>query len=490
MTKRLYFFSILVAAVLGGLVSVAVYNYVTEDRTADLSSFEEKQQIRFSNILSDTNFTVPEGLNFVYAAEIVTPAVVHIKSSFNASERGYRNPLEELFDFGPRNPGRRGQGFGSGVIISDDGFIATNNHVIDNANVMEVTLSNGRKFRAKLVGKDPTTDLALVKIDAKNLPFVRFGDSDRLKIGEWALAIGNPFAQGTPYDLTSTVTAGIISAKGRSIGILQDSLRIESFIQTDAAVNPGNSGGALVNLKGELIGINTAIASPTGSFSGYSFAVPVSIVSKVMNDLLEYGAVQRALLGVTINDIDSDLAESESLEEYSGVYIVGVSRNGAAQEAGIEPGDIIISINGRKVNTVSQLQELIAQKRPGDKVNVQLVRDGSDFELTARLKSAGGSYDVVRPETTTLIEGAQFKDVPAELLKSLNIGHGVQITTLEDGKLREAGVREGFIITSVDKMEVNSVGGLKDILEDKKGEVSLLLGVYPNGEKAWYSIRW
>jgi serine protease Do len=344
-----------------------------------------------SGVFSDTSFSIPDGLNFVYAAETVTPTVVHIKSSYSSGSGYFHNPLEEFFDMRPENPrGRRGLGYGSGVIISDDGYIVTNHHVIDNADLLEVTFFDGRKVKAKLVGQDPTTDLALIKISGKNLPYVRFGDSDKLKIGEWVLAIGNPYANGKSYDLTSTVTAGIISAKSRSIGILRDTLRVESFIQTDAAVNPGNSGGALVNLNGELVGINTAIASPTGSFSGYSFAIPVSIVKKVMNDLLEFGTVQRALLGVMISEINADVAQAQKILEYNGVFIEGVTPRGAADEAGIKANDVIISIDGKPVNTVPQLQELVAQKRPGDRINVEVLRQGHPRTIIAALKSAKG----------------------------------------------------------------------------------------------------
>ena len=482
MSKKQFFTGIFLAAILGGLIAIGIYKSF-ETNENPYNSFRENQNIRFSNISVDTSeYTVPEGLHFVYAANQVTPAVVHIKSSFESSGN-FRNPLEELFDLNPRNR-RRGQGFGSGVIISEDGYITTNNHVIDNADEMEVTLNNGRKFKAKLIGTDPTTDLALIKIDAKGLPYVNFGDSDKLNIGEWVLAIGNP------YDLTSTVTAGIVSAKGRSIGILRDSLRIESFIQTDAAVNPGNSGGALVNLKGELIGINTAIASPTGSYSGYSFAVPVSLVGKVMDDLLEFGAVQRALLGVTIADINAELAEEYELKEYSGVYVEDVSPSGAAMEAGMKRGDIIVSINEITTGSVSELQEQIALKRPGDKITVDFIRNGKKETIEAILKSTKGTLEVIRPKTTLLIEGATFENLDINELETLDLKGGVKISSVESGKWKSAGIREDYIITSIDKIEVNNVVDLKRILNNKKGETILLLGVYPDGEKAWYSVKW
>jgi Do/DeqQ family serine protease len=361
--------------------------------------------------------------------------------------------------------------------------------VIDDADLLEVTLSNGRKYKAQLIGTDPTTDLALIKIDARDLPNVNFGNSDQLKVGEWVLAVGNPFAQGTPFDLTSTVTAGIVSAKGRSIGILRDSLRIESFIQTDAAVNPGNSGGALVNLKGQLIGINTAIASPTGAYSGYSFAVPVSLVKKVMDDLLEFGIVQRALLGVTIRDITADLAEDEDIAEFSGVYVDQLSNGGAAEEAGLKSGDVIIAIDGRPTRTVSELQEQIARHRPGDKVTVEFLRDNEKLEKSATLKSTTGNTAIVKPTTALEYQGVMFENLTSEEIKEYNVEGGVKVNEVADGKWKEVGVRPDFIITSIDKIDVKNVVTLKKILDNNEGEVVLLLGMYPNGEKAWYSVK-
>lgn len=490
MTKTQFFAGIVLAAILGAGISLFTYISFFEKEE---STFTQKQNFQFSsnNLETDTaSYIVPEGLNFISAADNVIPGVVHIKSSYESSGSNFRNPLEEFFDLNPRNRGRRGQGFGSGVLISEDGYIATNNHVIDNADLMEVTLSNGQKFKAKLIGTDPTTDLALIKIDANKLPFVKFGDSDNLRVGEWVLAIGNPFAQGTPFDLTSTVTAGIVSAKGRSIGILRDSLRIESFIQTDAAVNPGNSGGALVNLAGKLIGINTAIASPTGSYSGYSFAVPVSLVRKVMDDLLEFGIVQRALLGVTIRDITANLAEERNLAEFSGVYVDQLSTGGAAAEAGLTHGDIIIAIDEKRTRTVSELQEQIARHRPGDRVLVTFLRDGEEETKYATLKSTAGNTNIVKPKTTIDIKGAIFENLESAEMENLDLNNGVKVKEVNSGIWKEVGIRPDFIITSIDKIEVNDVISLKRILDSKKGEAILILGKYPNGEKAWYSLKW
>jgi len=368
------FFSMLLASLIGGAVSIAGYKYFIADERSQ--SFLERQQVvlsKFSNAegktkdlsdeqpqkKSERNYEIPAELNFVDAAEKVTPAVVHIKTTYNGSAASYgRNSLEDMMKefFGDRGGddgfyGNRGQRMssGSGVIITDDGYIATNNHVVEGASSIEVVLNDKRSYEGKIVGTDPTTDLALIKVSGEDLPFVPFGNSDAVKIGEWVLAIGNPF------DLTSTVTAGIVSAKARNINILRnrDSYSIESFIQTDAAVNPGNSGGALVDLEGNLIGINTAIATNTGSYSGYSFAVPVTLVKKVMDDLLSYGEVQRALMGVTILDINAEVAEQMDIKEIKGVYINGVNPGSGADDAGILKGDIILSINGVEVNDVS-----------------------------------------------------------------------------------------------------------------------------------------
>jgi len=307
-------------------------------------------------------------MDFTAAAESSVNAVVHVKTT--AFRQMEVNPLYEFF-FGitPESQSRPVMGFGSGVIISEDGYIVTNNHVIEGSDEVQVTMNDRREFKAELIGVDPTTDLALLKIDEKGLPKIKYGDSDNLQLGEWVLAVGNP------YNLTSTVTAGIVSAKARNINILRNSFSIESFIQTDAAVNPGNSGGALVNTLGQLVGINTAIASRTGNYTGYSFAIPVSIVQKVVGDLMEFGEVQRALLGVTITNVTSELAKEEKLDDTKGVYVSGLSENGAAMDAGIKPGDVITSINGIKVNTVSELQEQISKYRPKDKVDVLLKRN-------------------------------------------------------------------------------------------------------------------
>ncbi|MDX1628849.1 MAG: PDZ domain-containing protein, partial [Fulvivirga sp.] len=329
------------------------------------------------------------------------------------------------------------------------------------------------------------TDLALIKIDAEQLNFVQYGNSDNVSPGEWVLAVGNPF------DLNSTVTAGIVSAKARNIGILRakNDLQIESFIQTDAAVNPGNSGGALVNLNGELIGINTAIATPTGNYAGYSFAVPVSLVKKVMDDLLEFGKVQRGLLGIQIRDVTARLAKSQDLSVYNGVYVSRVNENSAAKESGIESGDVIVAINGVPVTNVSELQELVARNRPGDQVKVTYLRGEVTTEVNTTLRDFAGIAAVSNRTFDNVIEGATFEKLSYEELEKLDLTNGVKISHIEAGKWKDAGLQQGFIITAIDKLSVESVEDLHNILENKQGGI-LVEGYYPQGERGVFGMDW
>ena len=388
---------------------------------------EKKAEPSFTNTSPKTEFrfvsgATPEGaVNFQTAAEISVHSVVHIKTMSQGDN--FSNSMNDPFRdfFGPyRGNPQPIMGSGSGVIISENGYIATNNHVVNGADKIEVTLNNNKTYTAEVIGKDPTTDLALLKIDEKSLSFLNYGNSDEVRVGEWVLAVGNPF------NLTSTVTAGIISAKGRNINILENNpekgiFPIESFIQTDAAVNPGNSGGALVNTKGELVGINSAIASNTGSYSGYSFAVPVNIVKKVMNDLLEFGTVQRGFLGVYMREIDSKLAEERSIKEYKGVYVSGLVDGGSAELAGIKEGDVIMKIGDVAVNNSPELQEQVGKYRPGDKINISLARLGKLMEIPVVLKNKNGNTDVVKKEKVESINvlGATFNVPSAEELKKL-----------------------------------------------------------------------
>ena len=474
MNGRQFLITAIVASFIGGFVAITSLKYYNEEISPQYNSIAERQKVQFTNFSPDSNYIVPEGLNFVHAAEQVIGGVVHIRSRYNAT-----NDVFQSFR------GRPSQTSGSGVIISDDGYIVTNNHVIDNASAVEVTLHDNRSYPAKIIGTDPSTDLALLKINERNLSFIKYGNSDNVKLGEWVLAVGNPF------NLTSTVTAGIVSAKARNIGILRDNngLQIESFIQTDAAVNPGNSGGALVNLNGELIGVNTAIATQTGSYQGYSFAVPVSLVRKIMDDLLEFGEVQRGLLGIRIGDVTARLAEQEGLDVVQGVYVASVNENSAAEEAGIKPGDVITKIESVKVDNVAELQEMVARNRPGDMVKVTFNRNGKVKEVDAVLRNTAGDTELVTRSTSDEFEGASFRDLTSREKRELEIPGGAKITDIRDGKWSQSGIEEGFVITAIDKVSVDTAEDVARILQNKKGGV-LIEGRYDNGDQALYAMKW
>ncbi|WP_262386078.1 Do family serine endopeptidase [Hymenobacter sp. BT491] len=484
------------SAILGGGVAVGGYKLLEPERINAPQVIAADPNVRYTSELRSSNYVVPEGLNFTAAAASVTPAVVHVMTEYapkmgdNSTAR--MDPFlrqffgDDIEQYHGRSQGAQ-MGSGSGVIIAANGYIVTNNHVIDKADKIEVVLDDKRKFKAELVGTDPNTDLALLKVQADNLPFVRYGNSDDVKVGQWVLAVGNPF------NLNSTVTAGIISAKGRNINILrrEDNMGIESFLQTDAVVNPGNSGGALVNLNGDLIGINSAIASQTGVFEGYSFAVPSSIVSKVVDDLLKYKVVQRALLGVNIREVDATLASEKKLKNLNGVYVVGLGKNSAAADAGLQEGDIITEINGVKVNTASQLQEQVARFRPGDKIKVAFLRDEKARTVSATLRNATGTTEVVREEVAKPIkyEGATLAPVSRQEMNKLGLEGGAKISGVKDSNFRETGIDEGFIITRIDKNKVTKPQDVQRYLEAAKdNQGALVEGIYPDGRKAYYPI--
>jgi serine protease Do len=435
----------------------------------------EQKPVSFVNLPANSQQQLPD---LTFAAENSIHAVVHIATqSVRGGGWSSGNPFfDEFFGLRQQQP-QIATGFGSGVILSEDGFIVTNNHVIENAQNIKVILNNKQEYDAKLIGADPSTDLAVLKIEAENLPFLTYGNSDELKLGEWVLAVGNPF------NLTSTVTAGIVSARARNLRINADQYSIESFIQTDAAVNPGNSGGALVNQNGNLVGINTAIASRTGSFAGYSFAVPVSIVKKVVEDLREFGMVQRALLGVTISDIDARLANEKGFTSYEGVFVSGVTDQGAAREAGIQEGDVIMSIAGEPVNSSSELQERISRFRPGDDVDVLVKRKNDRKHFKVTLRNRHGDTQIVRDDFTLL--GATFEAVSNEEKRILNIENGIKVARVDAGKLKDAGLNKGFIITHVNKKAINEVNDLRREIGNAKGGI-LVEGIYPNGELAYF----
>jgi Do/DeqQ family serine protease len=432
--------------------------------------------------------------DFTKAAEKTVNAVVGVKNVQTVQQR-YQS-MDPFFEYFFGYQGRQQQqkpqtkeGYGSGVIISEDGYIVTNNHVIDGADTLTVTLNDQRQFTATLVGTDPSTDIALLKIEANDLPTIPFGESDALKVGEWVLAVGNPFM------LNSTVTAGIVSAKARSLGMGNGQMGIESFIQTDAAVNPGNSGGALVNTAGELVGINTAIYSQTGNYAGYSFAVPSSIVQKVVTDLRQYGAVQRAMLGVVIRNVDAQLAKEKGLSVSEGVYVDDVSENSAAEAAGIRKGDVITAVNHNAVKTTSQLQEQVARHRPGDKVLVEYLRDGKASSVNVELKNAQGNTEVIKKRDISEL-GAEFSTLNREDQLRYGVRHGVKVKSVKSGSaFAKAGIKEGFVILKVNDRSVNSEKELKAIAEaltsrrdNSEDPVMFIVGVYPQGKTAYYAV--
>lgn len=490
-------FTLTLASALGGAATLGAYKLFVEEKKYE--KFENEQTLTFARYMQPdtTNVIVPQGLNFIYASNVVRPTVVHIKSTYQAkqSQRGnnphFNDPFFRYFFDEPdgfdQQQQKPQQSTGSGVIISADGYIVTNNHVIEGATKIEVTLDDKRKYEAKLIGRDPETDLALLKIEEKSLSFAKFGNSDKINVGEWVLACGNPF------DLTSTITAGIVSAKGRNINLLRgnSNYAIESFIQTDAAVNPGNSGGALVNLKGELIGINTAIASTTGAYSGYSFAVPATIVKKVTEDLLNYGEVQRALLGVMITDVTAELAKEKNLSEIRGVYISGANENSSAKDAGIQEGDVILKVDDVNVNSSSELQEAIAQHRPGETVKITILRNNSKILKSVVLKNKRGNTNVVKQASNNFNEdlSVEFAELSKEDLQKYKVTSGVKIVKVFEGRMSEAGAKSGFVITHIDKKRVASIQDIKLALEVKTGGV-LIEGVYPSGQKGYYGIGW
>lgn len=440
---------IFLVSALGGALTLGTYKVFFEQ--PQVTTVFESQPVPVMR----TGMVPSDAISFTDAAEKTVNSVVHVKTAVENNGYSAQSPLDFFFGV-PRgynqNP-RMQMGSGSGVIISKDGYIVTNNHVIDKAQTIEVSLNDDRKYEAKLVGTDPTTDIALLKVDAdEDLPFLTFTNSDDVRLGEWVLAVGNPF------NLTSTVTAGIVSAKSRSIGIINERTAIESFIQTDAAVNPGNSGGALVNTSGDLVGINSAISTHTGSFEGYSFAVPSNIVQKVVKDILEFGTVQRAFIGVNISDITPRLTDELDLEIRSGVYVAGVSEKGAAYEAGIESGDVIVAVNERSVSKSSELQELIGRKRPGDNVKITVNRKGSLKEFDVELRNMNGTTTVIRKDDTKFSNmlGANFSPLSSSEKSKYGVRFGVKVKSLDKGILQQQGIPEGFIITHINRKQIEN----------------------------------
>ncbi len=474
------FLGYLFIAILGGASFALINKAIESKETQSVSMVNERLPLVQANYEPRSAVIGPD---FVDAANLTVHAVVHISAELKQKNKVYNDFFDMFNDFF-NNPQYRYNtpaiATGSGVIISPDGYIVTNNHVVQEASKLEITLNDRRSFKAKVIGTDPTTDLALIKIDTDNLPSLVFGNSDNVKVGEWVLAVGNPF------NLTSTVTAGIVSAKARNINILGEVSAIESFIQTDAVVNRGNSGGALVNTEGELVGINAAIASNTGSYTGYSFAIPVNIVKKVIEDIRNFGEIQRAFLGISFQEIDSKFADEKGFSEVKGIYVQEVIDDGAAADAGIKQGDVIISVNDVQTNSKAELLEMIGTHRPGDKLKIVVMRDDKIKNFDVTLKNRSGNTDVVKKDNLNVL-GATFQTVSGDEMKSLNISHGVKVASLDTGKLSSAGIRQGFIIMYIDKEPVKTVDELKNYLDSKRGG-TLFEGIYPNGQRAYYGV--
>jgi len=464
---------ILLTSLVSAFVSVAVYRFFEKPREVII---REKMPATYANYSPDAfygnaqrNFISAAPNNFISAAETVTPAVVNIKSSQDSD-----------YDFWGGSS--FGASSGSGVIISPDGYIVTNNHVIEEGGNIEVTLNDNREFTAKLVGVDKTTDLALLKIKADNLTFTTFGNSDSLRVGEWVLAVGNPF------NLESTVTAGIISARGRDINILDDQYSIESFIQTDAAINPGNSGGAMVNTNGELVGINTAIMTRSGKYEGYAFAIPANLVRKVIRDLREYGVVQRAILGVGIENVDSRRAKELGLDAVEGIYVTRVNDASGAADAGMKKGDVIVKINGVHTKSIPELQEQVAQFRPGNKVDVVYIRNGKKSKTSVTLKNKKNTTALVSTRSDKILDdlGFELRDLTSDEMKKFKTNAGVMVKSITRGsKIERTNMDPGFIITKVNDEDIQNIDSVIEVLEKAEGKI-MLEGFYENYPGEYY----
>ena len=497
-TTKIILGSVALVAVSAGVSGLTAYALMPEEQNKTLA-FDEVFQPNPNTRLAALDATQMQPVDLTGAAESSVHAVVHIKSTQESKTQTVRvrDPFYEFFGdmFGNRNGQQRQVqtpervGFGSGVIISKDGYIVTNNHVIDKADVISVKLNDGREFKGRIIGTDPSTDLALVKIEGEDLPTIPVGDSDQLKIGEWVLAVGNPF------NMASTVTAGIVSAKARSLGVYNNG--VESFIQTDAAINQGNSGGALVNARGELVGINSVLYSPTGAYSGYGFAIPTSIMTKVIADLKEYGTVQRAMLGIKGTPIDDEqqLMDDKTKEQVKelgaseGVWVREIVEGGSA--AGIlQENDVIVGIDGKRVKNFAGLQEALAQHRPGDKVKVKVIRNKQEKEVELLLKNEQGTTKVVK-DTGMEILGAAFRELSDDVKRQLHLNSGVEVTGVTDGKMKEFGVRKGFIILKANGQTVKTVEQLEAIVKEAARStepVLFLNGIFPSGKRAYYAV--
>ena len=492
--KAKIFLGNIVIAILSALMAIIIYtNFFQEELSNNPKQEIEEEGV--IDLLEDSNKVsykkTPISFNgeifdFTEAADKSIHAVVHVTSKNNLENNSYSgNPIFDLL-FGDNYNKQPSISFGSGVIISKDGYIVTNNHVVDESDEIQIVLNDKRTFTAKLVGKDPSSDLALLKVKATDLPYISLGNSDNLKVGEWVLAVGNPF------NLTSTVTAGIVSAKARDINILsKNKYPIESFIQTDAAVNQGNSGGALVNMRGELVGINSAILSPSGAYSGYSFAIPVNIVKKIVADIIKYGEVQRAVLGITIKNITGELAKKFKLDKVEGVYIESVISNGAAKEAGIKKGDVILKINKVEVNTTAELTEQMTKYRPGELIYVTIKRNGKRKQFEVVLRNMQGNTEIIKSDKYLSILGAKFQEMSHRDKRMWGVDKGIVISEINDGVLKKKGIKKGYIILSVGGKPINNISDLKKELKQVGiGGIAEMEVTYPRSRYIYvYNIK-
>ncbi len=467
-------------ALLGAAIALFTYTEIIEKPAQVVVRDSSKIETQEAQAIL-TSFQMQEGqVDLTFAAEQTVHAVVHVRTKSMVQQPD--NPILEWF-YGDRYSSRPREvaGFGSGVIISPDGYIITNNHVIEDAENIEVKLNDNRIFNAELVGRDPSTDIALLKIKTENLSYLRYGDSENLKIGEWVLAVGNPF------NLTSTVTAGIVSAKGRNLNLINSDYRIESFIQTDAALNMGNSGGALVNTKGLLVGITSAIYSPSGAYAGNSFAIPVSIVKKVVDDLRQYGEVQRAIIGVNITDVTPDDAEKQNLKEVQGALITKIIDGGSADDANLKENDVIVEFDGVPVKSVSELQEQIGKHRPGDKASVTYLRNGKENTVPLTLKNLAGNTSVVKPGMGIgEVFGARLESLGSSDKRMFNVENGVKIIELNDGVFKDMGLKKGTVITAINGKKVNNSEEVKQAVNNSERSLKSIDGVTPDGRSFIY----
>jgi serine protease Do len=472
--KSKYLLGGLFMALLGASIALFAYTKIMVKPVTVVSKDSSSVELQNARAYLTSLQTQEGPVDLTYAAEMTVHAVVHVHIKMAGPQD---NSIMDWFYGDRSSKPREVSGYGSGVIISSDGYIITNNHVVENAESVDVTLNDKRTFTAKVVGRDPGSDIALLKIKADNLPFIKYGDSEQLRLGEWVLAVGNPF------NLTSTVTAGIVSAKGRSLGLNEGNYKIESFIQTDAALNMGNSGGALVNTKGLLVGITSAIMSPNGAFAGNSFAIPVSIVKKVVDDLREFGEVQRAIIGVNIQDLQSEDATKLGLQDLKGVLVTRIMPDGSAKEAGMKENDVITKFDGQPVNTMSELQEQVGKHRPGDKATVTFVRGGKELTIPITLKNVAGNTKVVTAsmeESENVVFGAKIESLDSQDMNSLNIDSGVKVVEVNKGKFKDLGMAEGFIILSVNGKKVKSPDEVRQATNNGT-TLKSIEGILPDG---------